>query len=254
MSAPQDGKLDLIRKLLAKAESPAATPAEAETYTAKATELIAKYGVDEALLADRSGAPMVPGDVELAVDAPYARDKAHLLVCIAYPLGCRTIKNTRTVRGETLITMHLFGFKSDLDRVEMLYTSLLVQAAHALAVAEIPYDVYLPSAIAAWRRSWYAGFSAAINHRLKAAQETAKQAAANTAPPGERSVALVLADRSALITKAVADAYPNATKARPRTLSGEGHRDGVIAGRRANIGTAKHVDANGRRAVSRRDS
>ncbi|MGH3566379.1 MAG: DUF2786 domain-containing protein, partial [Pseudonocardia sp.] len=43
-------KLDTVRKLLAKAEG-AATQAEAETYTAKAMELMARHGIDSALLA-----------------------------------------------------------------------------------------------------------------------------------------------------------------------------------------------------------
>ena len=47
-----DVLLTRIRKLLAKAEDPAATAAESETYTAKAAELIATYGVDRALLAE----------------------------------------------------------------------------------------------------------------------------------------------------------------------------------------------------------
>ena len=40
-----------VRKLLALAEDPAATTHEAETYTAKAAQLIADYGIDQALLA-----------------------------------------------------------------------------------------------------------------------------------------------------------------------------------------------------------
>ena len=40
-----------IRALLAQAEDPAATPAEAETFLAKATKLIAKLGIDTAMLA-----------------------------------------------------------------------------------------------------------------------------------------------------------------------------------------------------------
>ena len=43
-------KLDTVRKLLAKAER-AATAAEAEIYTAKAVELMARHGIDQALLA-----------------------------------------------------------------------------------------------------------------------------------------------------------------------------------------------------------
>ena len=46
-----DPILSKVRKLLALAEDPAATEHEAELYTAKATQLIADYGIDRALLA-----------------------------------------------------------------------------------------------------------------------------------------------------------------------------------------------------------
>ena len=46
--------LDRIRKLLAQAEDDAVTPAEAEAFTAKAAELMARYGIDREMLADIS--------------------------------------------------------------------------------------------------------------------------------------------------------------------------------------------------------
>ena len=48
-----DDKLARIRKLLAQAEDPAATTAEAEAFNAKAAELMARHGVDATLLAPR---------------------------------------------------------------------------------------------------------------------------------------------------------------------------------------------------------
>ena len=45
--------LDRVRKLLAKAEDESVTPAEAQALTAKAAELMARYGIDRALLAAR---------------------------------------------------------------------------------------------------------------------------------------------------------------------------------------------------------
>lgn len=44
-----EAKLEIIRKLLAKAER-AATPAEADAYNEKAAELMARHGVDAAVL------------------------------------------------------------------------------------------------------------------------------------------------------------------------------------------------------------
>jgi hypothetical protein len=134
-----DPILDKIRKLLAQAEDDACTPAEAEAFTAKAAQLIAKYGIDRAMLADAQPDTDRIGDRTIVMDAPYARDKAGLLHAIAVPLRCKTVLHRRYVAGRKQLSIHLFGYAADLDRVELLYTSLLVQAAHALAVEPVPY-------------------------------------------------------------------------------------------------------------------
>src|SRR5262250_3153851 len=60
-SDPPSALLDRVRKLLAKAEAEGVTPPEAEALTAKAAELMARYGIDRARLAaarpetDRAG-------------------------------------------------------------------------------------------------------------------------------------------------------------------------------------------------------
>ncbi|BFU41855.1 DUF2786 domain-containing protein [Krasilnikovia sp. MM14-A1004] len=236
---PDPGMLDKVRKLLAKAEDEACTPAEAEAFTAKAAALIAKYGIDQALLADVVPSADVVGDRVIAMDAPYARDKAGLLAGIAHALRCRTVRRTQHTPGDgKLISMHLFGFGADLDRVELLYTSLLVQAAHALAAAYVPWGEHP----ATYRRSWYAGYATAIHRRLREAEARAEadaEHAHTAARHSGRSVALVLADRSALVDRAQAAAYPKLTAGRARRLSGSGDRDGYAAGQRADLGTTR---------------
>ena len=46
-----DRLLDRVRKLLAKAEDESVTPPEAQALTAKAAELMARYGINRAMLA-----------------------------------------------------------------------------------------------------------------------------------------------------------------------------------------------------------
>ncbi|MFD0818929.1 DUF2786 domain-containing protein, partial [Micromonospora zhanjiangensis] len=157
-----DAILSKVRKLLAKAEDPACTPAEAEAFTAKATELIARYGVDRALLAARDATSDPIGDRVIDVVAPYALDKTGLLAGIADALRCRSVRR----RDGSGFAVHLFGFASDLERVELLFTSLLVQAAHGIAGTPVPSGEHP----AAFRRSWLAGFAAAVAHRLRAAE------------------------------------------------------------------------------------
>ncbi|MEU7994562.1 DUF2786 domain-containing protein [Micromonospora sp. NPDC049060] len=228
-----DAMLSKVRKLLAQAEDPACTPAESAAFTAKATELIARYGVDRALLAARDPATDPVGDRVVEIVAPYARDKAGLLAAVADPLRCRCVRR----REGAGFAMHLFGFASDLERVELLFTSLLVQAAHGLAGAEVPAGAHL----AAFRRSWLAGFAQVIGVRLRAAEAGA------VAEAGAPSVALVLADRSDRVQHRVAEVYPRLRTAAPRRLAGGGFGSGAEAGRRADLGGRGVATAPGAR-------
>jgi hypothetical protein len=217
---PADPLLGRVRKLLAKAEDPACTPAEAEAFTAKAAELIAKYGVDQALLAGTDPALDPVGDRVVAVDPPYSRDKAGLLGTVAIALRCRAVHLERSGTAR----VHLFGHAADLERVELLFTSLLVQAAHGLAAAEVPSFEHP----AAFRRSWLAGFTEAIRARLTAAERDAAAGA-----PGAE---LILVVRTELVDRRRDETYPNLTRLGPRRLAGTGRRQGYAAGRTADLG------------------
>ena len=148
-----------IRKLLAKAENEATTPAEAELYTAKAASLIADYGIDQALLAADLPHSDLVGDRIVRLDAPYARDKAELLCDVAVRLRCRAVRMTDRRTGATEIFVHLFGHDSDLARADLLFTSLLMQASTWLSRTPVPQWDHK----AAFRRSWLAGFRMAIS-------------------------------------------------------------------------------------------
>src|SRR5687767_5610829 len=80
-----------VRELLAQAEDPGVTEAEAEAFNGKAVELIARHGIDSALLASAGEMRDEVGHRAIRIDNPYARDKAHLLTCVADPLRCQTV-------------------------------------------------------------------------------------------------------------------------------------------------------------------
>ncbi|CAM3430452.1 DUF2786 domain-containing protein [Nocardioides dubius] len=230
-----------IRKLLAKAENDAATPQEAEAYTAKAAELIAAYGIDQALLdADRATSAGT-GDRVLNLDPPYARDKADLLATVSAHYGCQAVQIAERTPDGTRWALHLFGHDADLERTELLFTSLLLQAATWMVRAPVPRG----ESAAAFRRSWLAGFRGAIGTRLAAAEEAARQRADAVRAPGLPSTSLVLADRAALVTEALHRTYPRLRAARRRQLSGSGARDGWQAGERADLGGTRLGNARG---------
>lgn len=228
---PGDAILAKVRKILAKAEDPATTPEEAETYTTKAAELIATYGIDRALLAERSPGSDVIADQVVVLDPPYALDKAGLLSGVAVSLRCQAVQRAGYRDGAKQLSMHLFGYQSDLARAEVLFTSLLLQASTVLQRTCVPPG----ENVAAYRRSWLAGFTSAVVRRLRESEARAASSAAGGGAQG-RSVSLVLADRSVAVRRAMEQEYPYLRKAQARTLSGSGGRSGYLAGQRADLG------------------
>jgi hypothetical protein len=241
-----DPILAKVRKLLALAEDPAATEHEARACTAKAAQLIADYGIDQALLAAKAPTSDPVADLVVPLDPPYAADKADLLSTVAHRLRCQCVQVVRRQADHKELSLHLFGHRSDLERTELLFTSLLLQAAHGMARAPVPPHEHA----AAFRRSWLAGFRVAIGDRLREAEDQAEAAAADRFTATGTSSALVLADREVEVAAAVHDAYPHARTARPRQLSGSGMSDGWAAGRRADLGERRVGGA--RRSLSRR--
>jgi hypothetical protein len=230
-----DPILSKVRKLLALAEDPAATVHEAQVYTAKATQLIADSGIDRALLARADPAVDPVGDRVVTLDAPYAADKADLLATIATCLRCVAVSRTRWTDGEKQRSLHLFGHASDLERAEILFTSLLLQSATGLARTPVPAREHK----AAFRRSWLAGFRMAVGRRLADAERRAESEASARFEQSGTSTALVLADRSTLVRSAMETAYPDLRDARPRALSGSGGEAGWAAGQRADLGARR---------------
>jgi hypothetical protein len=224
--------LDRVRKLLAKAEDEGCSPAEAEALTAKAAELMARYGIDRALLGALHPETDKPADRVFTLVNPWGDVKRHLLAGLALALRCQCVQ-TRSEQGTRL---HVFGYASDLERADILFTSLLVQMARALAGQPVPgYG----GEARAWRRSWMLGYAAAVVARVRAAEEAAVASAPKPADGGGgQSAALVLADRSLVVRRQVAAAYPRLRKTRV-TYSGGGYGDGYREGQKADIGGAK---------------
>jgi hypothetical protein len=231
-SEAPDKLLDRVRKLLAKAEAEGVTPPEAQALTAKAAELMARYGIDRALLAAARPETDAPGSRLVDLDNPWKRVKAHLLCGLGAAMRCQCILLTT----KTGLRVHMFGYDSDIERTDVLYTSVLVQMSHGLATAAVP-DRASPRA---WRRSWLLGFGAAVITRVRAAEQAAAARAGQAPPAAEtgKSTALVLADRSLVIRAAVQREYPVTRQART-TYSGTGYGAGYEKGQRADLGTRR---------------
>lgn len=240
-------KLEVIRKLLAKAER-AATTAEAEAYNVKAAEMIARHGVDIAMLATSS-----QGDVRDAIESkrlrmtdPYSTEKAQLANGVAQAMGCRLVQHGGFRRGQ-VDAVTVIGFKSDLRRVEVVFTSLLLQATRSVVHQRPPE--WSGESTAAFRRTYLVGFTNEVYRRLVAAERGAVQQHDKTAGSAGPSAVLVVADRRSLVDQAYGEQYGHLKKGRKRQLSGSGYSAGAEAGRRADVGQARV--ANARRALGR---
>lgn len=234
-STPGRVTLDRIRKLLAKAER-AGTPEEARAYTDKAVELMARHGVDMALLAAAQPGQDEIGASRVALVDPYTPGKARLLGWTAAALRCRAVLHG--AGGGRVAAVTVFGFASDRERVEVLFTSLLLQAAGELACGR---PGRAGESVAAYRRSWLHGFAVSVHRRLAAAESAAESdATAGTGAGGDtggRRAELVLADRRDRVERAYAAAFPVLGRGYRPALSGTGFSAGAAAGARADLGT-----------------
>jgi hypothetical protein len=210
--------LDRVRALLAKAES-TDFPAEAEAYSAKAQELIARHRITEALTsADRT--EVVPFARRIGVDHPYEGEKASLLDAVARANQCRTVWSPE------LGFSTVFGFDADIDAVELLYTSLLVQANRAMARDEPAKG---KARVKAFRRSFLVAYAVRIGERLE--QTTRREIAQHT------DLLPILRSRDIQVRKAMDQAFPRTVKARGRRVDSlEGWESGRAAADEANLG------------------
>ncbi len=237
MTTPnKDDMLNKVRALLAKAEG-TDNEHEAEALTAKAAELMAKYGIDAAMASQRDHQSK-PGNKVILIDAPYAGPKGSLLGVVARAFRCRAVQLSG--RDKTQLKVHLFGFESDMEMVEILFTSLLLQATHGAVRVEKQTDYYGRSRTRSARSSYILGFAAAVQGRL--ATSTAK-AEAEASGPG---TALVLRSREVAVKDAVSQAYPLLRTVTARAGNASGYGRGHADGMRANLHNRSGVGSGGR--------
>jgi len=217
--------LDRVRGLLAKAES-TTFEAEAEALTAKAQQLMARHSIDHAMLAGPR-ADEIAGSLDLAVANPYASPKASLLGVIARANRCEAVW-TPHLRQATV-----FGFEVDLEMVELMYTSLLVQATSAMVAAGAQIDQHGRSRTRSFRSSFLLSYAARIGERLRQATAAAAQEAEAT---HGAALVPVLAERDEHVKAAMAKAFPVTRAQRASVSNGSGWRAGRVAADQAQLG------------------
>lgn len=214
----RDRLLNRIRALLAKAEA-TDHPAEAETFTAKAQQLMTRHALDEALVRGTRDDEIPVETRRVHLQAPYAGEKAVLLSSVARPNRCRVV----------LLDRHdiamLLGTPLDVDQTEMLFTSLLIQATRAMAEAGHRRAGTFDRS-ATFRRSFLTAYATRIGERLEEADRS------TTASYGAELVPLLQREADA-VTAEFERQFPYTTTGGSGYLDSRGWAAGRAAADRA---------------------
>jgi hypothetical protein len=211
-----------VQALLAKAES-TTYPEEAEALTAKAQELITRYSIDAAIAQHRRAAGARPQLRRLHIDAPYISPKATLLSAVGRANNVEVVYNASGRAS-------LVGFDTDLDTVEMLFASLLVQATAAMF--RVPRDEVGPR-VKAFRHAFLFAFAQRIGQRLADARAAATREA--EVEHGASLVPLMDARRDA-VAEMMKQEFPHTRSARTSVSHYGGYGAGRAAADRADLG------------------
>ncbi len=223
--------LEKVRALLAKAES-TTFPEEAEALSAKAQELMARHAIDAAMVGAGGATGEVPTGMRLPVDDPYASAKSILLSEVAGANQCRAVWS----KGLGFSTV--MGFESDLMFVEILYTSLLVQATSAMVASGSQVDRSGRSRTRSFRQAFLLAYAVRIGDRLREAEAVSRASAQEAY--GE-ALLPVLADRKAAVEAASAATFPGAVNRSVTVSNAAGWAAGRAAAELASLSTRAEV-------------
>jgi hypothetical protein len=230
MSNPEipASKLERIRALLTKAER-TDNEHEREAFMAAATAQMAKYGIEQATLeASDPGRRTRPirRDVYLP-EGTWWRQRADLAWHIAEAMRCRALIFTGK-DGKVAIV----GYESDVERAEMMFTSLLLQMSGELARLRTPYGEQALS----YRKAWLVGYRSRVVARIRDMERQASQEAEQTAEGV--GTALMLRDRSMMVAATYTEEFADQRirKGKASKVSRNGYMHGQAAGDRANLG------------------
>ncbi|MEY2473496.1 MAG: hypothetical protein QOK28_2825 [Actinomycetota bacterium] len=221
-----------VQALLAKAES-TTFPEEAEALTAKAQELITRYSIDQAVAQQRRAAGAKPALRRLHIEGPYISPKATLLSAVGRANNVEVVYNASGRAS-------LVGFDTDLDTVELLFASLLVQATAAMF--RVPRDE-VGDRVKAFRHAFLFAFAQRIGQRLAQARAAATEQAASE--HGASLVPLMDARRVA-VEQMMRDEFPNTRTTRSSVSHYGGYSAGASAADRADIGARGRLSGSDR--------
>jgi hypothetical protein len=207
-----------VRALLAKAES-TAFPEEAEALSAKAQELMGRHALEQAMLGGTAASGERPASARrIWLDAPYTSAKSSLVHQVAAANRCRAVSL------DALDMVTVVGDEADLGGVELLVTSLLVQADRAMIAAGRAAPQR--SRTRSFRHAFLLAYATRIGERLA---EAAHEAQARARAELGESLLPVLAARAEVVERTVGELFPRVTRRRFSVGNGAGWAAGRAA-------------------------
>ncbi len=233
--------LTRVRALLAKAESTGFAE-EAEALSAKAQELMTRHALQRAVVeAEDSDEPERATARRLWLDSPYVGAKALLVDAVASANRCRT------VFSEQLGFITVLGDDVDLEVVELLTTSLLVQATKVMLAAGSQTTRRGQSRTRSYRQSFLVAYATRISERLSTASEeaiSATRAEMGEDEPGRDSRLLpVLAARQQVVDDLFDEMFPQLLHRSVSVSNADGYRAGRAAADLAVLDAHRSVSA-----------
>jgi hypothetical protein len=238
-----DKWLNILQKLMAKAEDSATTMDERNAIVEKMTFLMAKHGIEQAMLNAEQDKPEAVISVRFTLNNPYLNPKITLLYGIVKTFGAHGImaemsqRKPGRYRGlqpapDAKTVMQIYGYSSDIEKILMLNGSLNIQMSTALAGAIKPVHMHGKT----FNSSFVVGYVDTVVVRVASAYTKAKTDVSSSATGN--GMELVLKTRTAAIMDAFKLDHPHVHRINTtsRATSATAYGAGQFAGRNANIG------------------
>ncbi|MFD4676554.1 DUF2786 domain-containing protein [Lentzea sp. NPDC058450] len=214
--------LNRVRGLLAKAES-TAFPEEAEALSAKAQELMNRHALERAML--DADLPALATSRRMWLDKSYFKEKSQLVHVVSGAF------RSRAVAYDGFGFVALVGDEVDLESIELLSTSLLVQATRAMVAVGGKSGKGSEARSRPFRKSFLVAYASRIGERLTAVDEVPEVDDERLLP--------VLAERKQAVDTLFEQMFTRTRTSRVTVRSAAGWGAGRAAADVADIGTGR---------------
>ena len=239
-----DKQVDRINLLLAKAEN-AATKEEADAYNAKASELMIRYGIEQAMLAAaQAGKDVTEAIVEVEIaftgmfDETFKNQAWHVSRALTDGAVSGFHRSGfKAYNGEKIpLRLTLIGFESDIDNCKAMIASLRLQCESELfdwwEQNKGGYKYYSQYDKKVARRAFIEGYTMAACQKIRNVYRKVKEEATSQGTGAE--VALV--DRKKQVDQYMDKFNLGKARARYARTDASGRAAGRAAGGRADVG------------------